>query len=210
MLGEAKELLEMIKTLSEWIAQAKQQRKAESEQRAAVLLGTAGILVASLRTLDNSFREVMSDLRLFNVDWTAPRRDAVRERINRFAEQEKILPHIRESLEVLTRTVARNEIDPKQKQPVQVLIGCATRILNAIGRDVTPFPSKEILVRFLDDIHAARTAVEAEVVRVNAQRHLSVLERRILAEADIAFADLKEDILARNPGLPDPGWAVAL
>lgn len=178
------------------------------EQQDVLILKSAGILVAALRTLDNSFREIVGELRLFDANWSLERREQKIKQINQFADQENILSILRQYLQQLGSLGS----DISDGKSIEKLLSCGRGVLAAMGEStVTPFHDPAELRDFLKAIVSARTQEEVQSVIQQSEKALEVLDRGILADADGAFGKLKGDILRRHKGaLPDPGWSVSI
>ncbi len=211
MLSDLKALYDMVDSLRKWFSGVTEKHDDEKLQQAAKLLTSSGTVVASLRTLDNSFRDVMGVLRHFDSDWPPERRETVREKIRQLADQERILVYLRQALTDLESMRIEDDLTAEEKERVQTIISHAKDLQDAIGGSgVTPFPSEHIMLRFLDAIKFAQVSDEVQSVRQEAHKYLSKIDRQIMAKVDIAFAELRGSILERHPALPDPGWAVEI
>lgn len=209
-MSKAKMLFELAEKAYGWAQQVANRTRNERVQKDALILATAGVLVASLRTLDNSFREMVGELRLFDADWSLERREQVIRQINHFADQELILPVIRQSLSQLKSLTS--ESDSNDNENIQKLTSCGRGVLAALGvSTVTPFHNPGELRDLLIAIKSAQTQQEVQSVVQQSDSALRAFDRNILADADNAFGQLKGDLLTRHHGaLPDPGWAVNL
>jgi hypothetical protein len=208
-LSDLKVLVEIADKTSSWLGQVIDHSKNKKEQQAARLLATAGILVTSMRTLDNSLRAVMRELNLFTTEWPQERRDQLIKSINEFANNEQILPAIRQYYEQLGSLLYEEQAE--DQADAQEVLECARGILAAMGESVvTPFPDTNALRTFLDLIKRANTSEEVLSAVEQSETVLEVVGRNVLARADLAFGRLKGQILRRHRGLLDPGWSVAL
>lgn len=202
-------LIELGEKTAHWIALVVERRKERDEQQAAGLLATAGVLLAAMRTLDNSFREVVHELTTFHKDWPDERRDKVIAQINHFAHEQKILPIIRQYLEQL-RGILPTAAD-SDRYWASKLDTCANDILSSMTSvDITPFPDIRMLRDFLGCVRTARTDEGAEAVMSKSEEALKLLDAQFVQDADHAFGALKGCILQRYQKLPDPGWSVSV
>jgi hypothetical protein len=205
----------VVERIAEWGELAIGRARTNREQRAAYFLRNAGFLVAALRTLDNSWHKVMGQLRLLDSAWPSERREHVIGQINDFASQEMVVPIIRQSVrELEAANISRDLEDiglPDLTKQLEELLESGKTILAAVGESpVTPFKDPTELRRFFTNIRQARTAEEVESLTQDLEEALGVLDRRILANVDEAFSELRHSILNRYPTLPDPGWVVSL
>ena len=60
-----KALFDVMEKAYSWAKKVSDNSKNIREQQDARILATSGVLVASLRTIDNMFRNILSELRLF-------------------------------------------------------------------------------------------------------------------------------------------------
>jgi len=207
MISEIVALLELKDRAEKWFEHIRTDDKhQQDEQQAARLLETSGILLAALRTLDNTFREVIRELSLFDSAWTKDQRDRAINRVNQFANEEKILPIIRQYHEQLIIILPdTNSVD---EVPAREMIRCTDDILWALGdSDVTPFPDTIALRNFLRSIQRAQTTEDVNRVIQQSDEVLDILDRKVIARADSAYGKLKGQILRRYPNLPDPRWS---
>lgn len=207
-LSDLKVLLEIVDKASSWLGQVIAQRNNKKEQQAARLLATAGILVAAMRTLDNSLRTIMSELNLLTGEWPQERREQFVQRINEFANDEKILPVVRQYSEQLSSLLKKPQAE--DRKDAQEVLECARGILWALGESVvTPFQDTEALRTFLALVKRANTKDDVLSAIEQSEKVLAVVRRDVLARADLAFGRLKGQILQLHSELPDPGWSVA-
>ena len=87
----------------------------------------------------------------------------------------------------------------------------ANGLLNALGDStVTPFADVEHLRLFLASLQTRDSASRRRDVLHQADQIVDVLKRNVLANADVAFGELKGQVLVRHPRLPDPGWTIGI
>src|SRR5215469_4565416 len=208
-LSDVKLLLEVVEKAGSWLGKVIAQRKNRDEQQAAQLLATAGVLVAALRTLDNALRTIMRELNLFTTKWSEERREQFVECVNEFANEEKILPVIRQYCEQLSSLlfgVPRDDL-----RDAEEVLECGRGIQHALGGGtVTPFRDAGALRTFLALIKGASTEEDVRSAIAQSDEVLAVVRRDVLARADHAFGRLKGRILQRHRDMPDPGWSVFL
>jgi hypothetical protein len=210
-LSDVKLLLDIVGKAGSWLGQIIAQRKNEDEHRAALLLASAGILVAAMRTLDNSLRTIMRELNLFTSEWSQERREQFVQRVNEFANEEKILPVIRQYCEQLASVLYNAHVEEEDRKDAKEVLMCANGILSALGGSiVTPFVDASALREFLALVKRASTTEEVRLAVAQSDAVLAVVERDVLARADYAFGRLKGRILGQHSEMPDPGWSVAL
>jgi phosphoglycolate phosphatase-like HAD superfamily hydrolase len=208
-LSDLRALSDLVGKANAWVSEVIARRKNEEERRAAQLLTTSGILVASMRTLDNSLRAIMRELNLFAPEWPKDRRDQFIERVNAFANEEKILPVVRQYCEQLNSLLYTVHHD--DRHDAEEIFDGAKGILAALGDSpVTPFADTDALRTFISSIKHASTTEDVLSALAQSDSVLAVVARNVLAKADRAFGSLKGRILERHPSLPDPGWSVAL
>jgi hypothetical protein len=203
-----KALFDVMEKAYSWAKKVSDNSKNIREQQDSRILATSGVLVASLRTIDNMFRNILSELRLFESDWAPERRQQIITRIREFAEQEHVIRIIRESVSQLE--VFESEADDLSES-VNTLLSCGKGILNAFeDSTVTPFPSVIDFRNYLQSIKNAQNELDVKFVIKDTDRYIDSFDRSILREADETFGKLKGLILKRNPNMPDPGWSVSL
>ena len=120
------------------------------------------------------------------------------------------MTHVRQSLGALKALQTQVDLNQTTRTQLAVLITCADKIIEGLGGDVTPFPSKNIMDSFLAAVRNARTLKQAQRVQQQTEDLLSRLGRSYLAEADIAFGQLKVIIGTQHRELDNLGWAVAI
>ncbi len=208
-LSDVKLLLEVVDKAGSWLGKVMAQRKNHEEHRAAQLLAAAGILVAAMRTLDNSLRTIMRELNLFTTEWPEERREQFVQRVNEFANEEKILPVIRQYCEQLNSMSFEAQSD--DREDAEEVLECGRGIQAALGGSVvTPFRDATALRTFLELVKRANTKEDVLSAIAQSDRVLAVVGRDVLARADVAFGRLKGGILRRYSDMPDPGWSVVL
>jgi hypothetical protein len=207
-LSDVKLLLEIVDKAGCWLGKVMARGKNHEEHRAAQLLTSAGILVAAMRTLDNSLYKIMRDLNLFTTEWSEERREQFAQRVNEFANEEKILPVIRQYCAQLTSVLY--EAHSEDRNDAEEVLECGRGILAALGGSVvTPFPDTSALRTFLALVKRASTKQDVLSAIAQSDTVLAVVGRDVLARADYAFGRLKGRILRRHSEMPDPGWSVA-
>lgn len=165
--------------------------------------------MAAMRTLDNSVRAILRELNVFDIEWQSDRRQQLAERINEYANDEKILPIVRQYTGQLSSMLP--EAHREDLADATEVLECARGVLDALGDSVvTPFPDTTALRSFLALVKTAKTSSDVHSAIAQADTVLAVLERDLLAKADLAFGRLKGHILRRHRELPDPGWSVGL
>lgn len=205
VLSELNALLGIVDKAQSWLSQVFAQRKNREEQQAANLLAAAGILVAAMRTLDNSLRAITSELNLFTPEWPQERREELVQRMNAFANDEKILPVVRQYSEQLERLLPNAQAG--DEEDARAVLECARGILAALGDSpVTPFPDTTALRAFLMLIKQASTPEDVKMAIEQSDSVVALVGRDVLRRADLAFGRLKGRILQRHQKLPKPSW----
>lgn len=172
-------------------------------------MAAAAVLVAAMRSLDNSLRAILREINEFDTKWQSDRRKQLTARVNEFATDEKILPIVRQYAEQLSSMLVEAHLD--DRADAQEVLECAKGVLAALGDSVvTPFPDTTALRSFLSHVKNAKTSLDVQSTVAQADSVLAVVERNVLAKADLAFGRLKGHILLRHTELPDLGWSVAL
>jgi hypothetical protein len=205
--AQAKALADFAEKAWKWREDFAKRSRNEAEQRDARLLAGSGVLVAAMRTLDNTTRELLGELRDFDVSWPPERRSEVMVHVRRFSDSEQILPILRQALaEMEMLNVGRSAPEWTER-----LVDCGRSILAALGDSpATPFRSSEELTRFMRDVKSATTVEQVDAVVAAAHESVNAFNRSTLADADRAYGFLKAQIHERHPSLSDPGWAVIL
>jgi hypothetical protein len=204
IIGEIKALVELVNIASGWLQQALGRAKRQRDREAAQTLYDAFVLVASMRAYDNAFRPLLGRILTFTLDWEPHRRQTTADEVVLFLDQEQILPYFRQAYGSLRGSLAMEE-----DQALSSLLDCAHRFTFIVEADFrtkeTYYERQQVLTRLL----YATSEEEASWVRAWAEVKVNQLNRRLLADADEAFAELRQRIIATHD-LPDPGFAVGL
>lgn len=199
----------VIEKAMDWLKDVLQKRESENEQLDANILKSAGLLVSSLRSLDNGFGQVISDLICFDSDWSAQDRQDIINKIKDFAKQQLILPKIRKYVGELEPFLTRydDKISVYDKELIKKLVEYGRGISFAAGESsVTPFHDFGELRAFFDDIKSANTREDVQALMTKAEILRNVFDQTILADSENILGNLFTDIRIRNPTLPEPDW----
>jgi len=206
---DPKTVLEFVNAGKTWLAEALARSKRTEAQRGARLLHTTGTLLAALHTLDNALRVTFGELNLFDPSWSATRREQLMSRVNDLANQEYILPVLRQYSTDLKQLLHETPGEQEREIGHQILYE-VRGILAALGDStVTPFRNGAALRDFLAGIRQAKSSQEITGLVEQAESLLQFVERDTIAAADRAFARLKSLILKCHNELPDPGWVAS-
>ena len=206
-IGVTKALLDVAEKAYNWAQRVLNESKNERERQDARILATSGVLVASIRTIDNMFRSLVSELRLFDSSWSQERRSRVISRIREFAEQEDIIRRIRETLSELETLQYE---DDGISEHVDKLVSYGKSIINAMGEsDVTPFPNVIEMRKYLLSIKNAQNEQDVQFVIEDTDKLIDAFNRDILRDIDETFGQLRGEIKNRNPKIPDPGCSTS-
>lgn len=201
------EISDIIKLGDEFIRGYFKEKKSEKEAKYAYILKSAGLLVAVIRNLDESFSDSLKQLFLFSPDWDKEKREKIRENINNFAHSNVRLSKIQEYTKELDE-YKHYDVEDSIKETISKLWVCGERTIDAAGkgRTFTPFPNREELHAFLEEIKSADTFEKVKDLSIKADKIRSIFSSEILAQANEAFGELKGQIKKINPYLPLPDW----
>jgi hypothetical protein len=205
VIADIKAFFDILNTSSGWLQKALGQAKRERERKAAQLLHDALILVASMRSYDNAFRPLLGRMLTFVPSWTPERRQTVADDLVLFLDREEILPHFRQAYGALDGSGWQGD----GRESLDQLLRSARRFQDVITADSKikgAYTERQRVIVWL--LEADRDS-EAYRVREWAEEKLGELDRRLLVDADEAFATLRRRLIAEYH-LPNPGFAVGL
>jgi hypothetical protein len=203
---DAGTLFDVLKAAGGWLQAALQHARKERDRRAARVLHDAFVVVASMRAYDNEFRPLLGEVLTFSVEWEDERRRQLERMIRRFFDVEEILPRFRQAFQALESS----GWDGAGHEALGRLVGAASRFRDEIVGPI--WKEKEnyvVRARIFKALSFGQSQEEVEALHEWAEEIAAVLDRHLLAEADNAFGELRNAILAVHD-LPDPGYAVAL
>ena len=203
VLSDIKMLVDVTNTAGNWLAMALGRAKQKRDRRAAHVLHDAIVLVASMRSYDNAFRPLLGRILTFTPTWDAERRQQTTDDIIMFLDHEEILPYFRQAATSLASYHAQGE----PIGAVIPLLECASRFMDIVEADRRTKDAYRQRSRVIELLLMGRSERDAYDVREWAERKVNELDRRVLADAEIRFAELRS-ILLREYDLPDPGMAV--
>jgi hypothetical protein len=206
VLSDAKVLFEVLNAAGDWLQKALTQARRDRDRRAAHVLHDAFVVVASMRTYDNAFRPLLGQLLAFSIEWEAERRRRLNDELHSAFDTEVILPRLRQALQGLNSS----DWEGAGHEPLNRLLNLAftfgDEVVSPIWVAKALGGGREPIFRALEYGH---TPDDARVVHNWAENVASTLNRRLLADADDAFGELRRAVLAAHD-LPDPGYAVSL
>lgn len=194
------------------------ERAKKKRARAAVhVLYNAGVLVAAMRTYDNTYRRVLRRIRLLQPDAPDEERKKLVEELTAFNESHVITPRIQQANSSLAEALRtgkyigkRKPMDPSEPSPLRDLVESARRfewqVQSPIEKDKMALSVQSELKRIL--LHPS-SEEDLRVLLDFAEAHLDYLSLRLLTDADIAFGRLRQTLVEKYD-LPTPGWAVEL
>jgi hypothetical protein len=132
VFSEVQALLDLIERASGWLTVALERSKRKRERAAARVLIDAGVLVAAMRTYDNTYRRVLRRMRLLQPGASQEEREQVVEELMSFNERLVIRPQITQAYASLEAEAS----DPEQPPEIQALLEIArvSRIHRTTGR----------------------------------------------------------------------------
>jgi hypothetical protein len=206
VLADAKVLFELLNAAGNWLQKAVSEARKQRDQRAAHVLHDAFVVVAAMRAYDNAFRPMLGELLAFSDAWEADRRQRLSEELFSFFDVEQILPQFRQAFQ----GIESSHWDGAGREALGQLIGSATtfadEIVGEVWKEKENFMTRARLSRALE---YGGSPDDEKAVHDWAEATAKILDRHLLAEADNAFGELRQAILAAHK-LPDPGYAVSL
>jgi hypothetical protein len=205
VLADAKVLVELLDAAGGWLGKALKRARKARDKQAAHVLHDSFVVVASMRAYDNTFRPMLGQLLALSTDWEADRSRELSGELSTFFDVEKIMPRFRQAFQGLRSS----EWEGAGHEPLGRLLDAASTFGDEIAGRIRN--EKEDLSRRSQLFISLKRHSEWDVdyVRKWATRIADVLDRDLLAEADHAFGELRQAILAAHD-LPDPGYAVSL
>ncbi len=176
----------------------------KKEQRAAKVLTSAGLLVATLRLLDNSIQKIFGGIKVTVQDLTEDQRKKLVEEISDFAREEELLKKIRIYSDELEKFDVQKWKDVVES--VTQIKSATENILGIIGVGTTPFSNEKELDDFLSNLRHANNPKQKERLNQICKAILSLYDRNIVARAEHALGTLRGSILNKYPRLPYPDW----
>jgi hypothetical protein len=203
---DARSLIDVLNAAGGWLRAALQHARKERDRRAARVLHDAFVVVASMRAYDNAFRPLLGEVRAFSTKWEDERRRRLENDLRLFFDVEEILPRFRQAFQALQSS----GWDGAGREALGRLIGTAStfgdEIVGPIWKEKENYAMR---ARIFSVLSFGQSPEEAEIVHEWAERIAAVLDRHLLAQADNAFGELRNAVLAAHD-LPDPGYAVSL
>jgi len=202
---DPKGLAELLNAAAGWLQKALQEARRRRDRGAARVLHDSFVVVASMRAYDNAFRPLLGQLLAFSIEWEDEHRQRVAEELQRFFDIEEILPRFRQAFQALQSS----RWEGAGHEALTRLMDAATTFGDEIVGTV--WKEKEnyvVRTRIFRALSYGQSQGEVNMVYKWAESTAKVLDRRLLAEADNAFGELRNAVLAAHD-LPDPGYAVA-
>ncbi|MGY1618123.1 hypothetical protein ACI797_15395 [Geodermatophilus sp. SYSU D00691] len=205
ILSDIKTFVEIVSSVGSWLEKARTRSTRARDLQAAQLLHDATVLVVSMRAYDNAFRPLAAAMLTFRPYWPDDRRERLANELSHFLDREEILPLFRQSLTSLANSYSNG----MTSEPVRTLLQCARRFMEpvqVISASKTAYTERALVIGWLLD---ATTQAEAAEVHSWAVFRVSALHKEVLADAEIALAELRI-ALQREFSLPDLPPAVSL
>ena len=209
IIGEVRALLDLIQRANAWRTEAIEGSRKKRARVAAQVLSDAGILVAAMRTFDNTYRRVLRRIRLLQPDASHEERKQVVEELTAFNERHIITPHINQASQSLTNAASTGKLFERgEPNALTDLLECADRFRFQIQNPIEEEKSKLSLHYELTRILLHSSSQEDLQISVDfAEAHLNSLSLKLLRDADRAFGRLRQTLVEKHD-LPDPGWAI--
>jgi hypothetical protein len=152
---------------------------------------------------------VLGELLAFSTELETHRRRQLGQRLWSFFDVEQILPNFRQAFQA----IQSSDWEGAGHEALGRLIRAASTFTDEIVGDV--YKEKDdffLRARITEALEYGNWATEDDVKTVHewAEATAKILDRRLLAEADTAFGEFRQAILAAHKTLPDPGYAVSL
>jgi len=176
----------------------------KKEQRAAKVLISAGLLVGTLRLLDNLIQKIFGGIKVTVQDLTEDQRKKLVKEINDFARNEVLLKKIRIYSDELEKFDVQKWKDVAGS--VAQIKSATENILGVLGIGTTPFSNEKELEDFLSNLRHANNLRQKEMLNKICKAILSLYDRNVVAHAEHALGTLRGSILNKYPRLPYPDW----
>ncbi len=139
VIDDAKALFDLIDRARTWRREASERTKKKKAQAAAQILFDAGVLVAAMRTYDNTYRRVLRRVRLLQPDASDEERKSLVEELTAFNESHVITPHIDQASGSLAYALYKpNTRKPgdSQWEALEKIVRCAQQFQLQIQRPI--------------------------------------------------------------------------
>jgi hypothetical protein len=204
-IGEAELLSKIIDEAGKWLRATFRRVRADRDRRAAEVLYNAFVLVASMRAYDNTFRSLLGQLLNFSIRWENERRRRLSRELSDFIDQEVLLPHFRQANSYLAQGFGSAE----RIQALTRLRAKASTFERSVAGKIMTEKEKKATRQLLAKLEYGDSKDAERDVRKWANNVMGLLDRRLLAEIDADYGELRQAILAKH-NIEDPGFALRL
>jgi hypothetical protein len=189
----------------------------KQDRQAALLLEAAGMTVASMRALNNGFRQNVAKLALFDVDLGKDERRRIVADINEFARRSEITGMLHRHVGHF-ESLRNGEYETPSKvppEPLETLWANGKGVLVRVGfyeQDevgMTGWRDAAELEELFEIVTKAESDDDAEAVRRFANERLPTIPSTWLLEVDKAFVQVRNSVV-ENYRVPPPTWTAAL
>ena len=127
--GEPGGYLALVSVLAQYIEKINAEKRRKEEQNAALILFSAGLLVISIRELNNRLRHVAHDLTMFHIDASGKEREEIIAKFSDFIIREQVTQIVEKSIGELDNLL-KGDFD-FYRESVNIIVNAGKQILNS-------------------------------------------------------------------------------